>query len=359
MQKSTKISKKEAIILSKLFIDEFLPKEKWYQDIQPYIEAIVLFGSTAKGVNHLDSDIDILIFVPLGIENKYAKGEYFYKFKNREFNIVLRSIERLEKIVEEQTDISQAEIFRGSEILWEKSDKVRRLIDLVYKINDSDTFRKSYAYMRPNDLYKVETNATNEFHILRHFSYVEPEYSKTLVGKNYFYYDYTKNQFVKSIISPEDIEFALQTIGTKFFENIKGIENPKKLLNLIKEKLKLKIESGSISWIPQEKNRVATFSIQYNEKVGEENLIPISNLSEQEKTGIRKMPRSEHPGEKSLLINTITGVEKQSTNIISVEIVENNEFPFYFITAYPSANQNKKEYVDNKNFWDNYVFIIN
>ena len=27
-----KISKKEAVVLSKLFIDEFLSKEKWYQD---------------------------------------------------------------------------------------------------------------------------------------------------------------------------------------------------------------------------------------------------------------------------------------------------------------------------------------
>jgi len=280
---NTKISKGEAVTLSKLFIDKFLPKEKWYQNIKPYIEAVVLFGSVAKGMNRIDSDIDIFIFVPLDMENKYAKkGEYFYKFKNREFNIVLKSIERLEKIVEEQTDISQAEIFRGSKILWEKSDKVRRLIDSVCKINNSGAL-KPYEYIRLNDLYKVEINATNEFHILRHFSYVDPEYSKSLIGKNYFYYDYAKNKFVKSIISSEDVQYALNTKGTKFFENIKGIENPKKLLSLIKEKLKLKIESGSISWIPQEKNRIATFSIQYNEKVGEENLIPISSLVSKKK----------------------------------------------------------------------------
>jgi|TARA_Y100000310_G_scaffold289969_1_gene316787 predicted nucleotidyltransferase/ADP-ribose pyrophosphatase YjhB (NUDIX family) len=152
MQKSTKISKKEAIILSKLFIDEFLPKEKWYQNIKPYIEAIILFGSVAKGMNRIDSDIDILIFVPLGMENKYAKkGEYFYKFKDKEFNIVLRSIERLEKIAKEQTDVFQVDIFRNSEILWKKSDKVRKLISLVQKIknmnylftlHDKDIFKK-------------------------------------------------------------------------------------------------------------------------------------------------------------------------------------------------------------------------
>lgn len=342
MSKLTKISKQEAVVLSKLFIDELLPTKKWYQDIQPYMKAIVLFGSVTKGSNRPDSDIDLLIFVPIGIENKYAKGEYLFKFKDREFNIVLRSIERLEKIAKEQTDVFQAEIFRGCEILWEKSDKVRRLIDSVCKINNSGTL-KSYEYIKPNNIYKVETNATNEFHILRHFNYVDPEYLTTLIGQNYFYYDYAKNQFVKSIISSEDINFALQTIGTKFFDNIKGIENPEKLLNLIKEELKLKIENEGVDWISQEKTRVATFSIQYNEKVGEKNIIPISSLSDQEKARVKKIPRSEHEGEKSLLINTITDIEKQSTDIISVEIVENNEFPFYFITAYPNANQNEEE----------------
>ncbi len=186
---NTKISKKEAVVLLKLFIDEFLPKEKWYQNIQPHIEAIVLFGSVTKGLNRPDSDIDLLIFVPLGIENKYAKGEYFFKFKDREFNIVLRSIERLEKIAKEQTDVFQAELFRNSKILWEKSDKIRKLINSIQeiKINNNFISEKSYEQMKISDIDKVEINPTNEFHILRHFSYVDPKYSETLIGQNVFY----------------------------------------------------------------------------------------------------------------------------------------------------------------------------
>lgn len=363
MPKLTKISKEEAAVLSKLFINEFLPKEKWYQNIQPYIEAIVLFGSVTKNLNRPDSDIDLLIFVSIGIENKYAKGEYFFKFKDRDFNIVLRSIERLEKIAKEQTDVFQAEIFRNSEILLEKSDKIRKLINSIQeiKINNSFVSEKSYEKMNLDDLDKFEINPTNEFHVLRHFSSVDSEYSKTLIGQEYFYYDYAKKQFVKSIISQKDIQSALQTMGTKFFQNIKGIENPKKLLNFIKEKLKLEIENKNISWTLQEKNKTASFTIRYNKKIGDKNLIPISDLSIQEKTRIKTMPRSEHKGEESLLINTITGVKIQSVDIIAVEIVQTDEFPFYFITSYPKSNQSGKEYKeyeDKQNFWDDYVFVI-
>ena len=357
---NTKISKKEAIVLSKLFIDEFLPNEKWYQDIKPYIEAVVLFGSVTKGLNRPDSDIDLIIFVPIGIENKYAKGEYLFKFKDREFNIVLRSIERLEKIAKEQTDVFQAELFRGSEILWEKSDKIRKLLNLIQEIKFNNSFvsEKSYEQMKLSDLDKVEINPTNEFHILRHFSFVDPKYSKTLIGQKYFYYDYAKNKFVKSIISSEDIDFALQTIGTKFFSNINGIEDPKKLLKFIKEKLKPEIENKNIIWTLQGKNKTANFTIRYNKKIGDKNLIPISDLSIQDQKRIRQVPRSKHKGEESLLINTVTDVKMQSVDIISVEIVENNEFPFYFITAYPKSNQSGTEPDDKQNFWDNYVFVI-
>jgi len=37
-----------------------------------------LYGSVAKGTNRGDSDIDILLIVPLEVEQTYTSGEYFY-----------------------------------------------------------------------------------------------------------------------------------------------------------------------------------------------------------------------------------------------------------------------------------------
>lgn len=130
MQKLTKF---EAVEMVKNFIVEKLVQEKWYKDILPYIKAIVLYGSTAKGENRADSDIDVLVFVPLEIEKKYTEGEYVYEYKSREINIVLRSVEKLEKIAKGEHDLFQAEVFRKSQIIFENGTLIRDLIEIIKK----------------------------------------------------------------------------------------------------------------------------------------------------------------------------------------------------------------------------------
>lgn len=115
------ISKEQAIEIAKQFIDDILPNEGWYKAVQPYIGAILLYGSVAKGTNKPDSDIDILVILPLKAEEKYTTGEYFYNYQEQKINIVFRSIERLRKIAEEHKDETQKKVFRGSAII--KSDK--------------------------------------------------------------------------------------------------------------------------------------------------------------------------------------------------------------------------------------------
>ncbi len=123
-----KLTRKKGIEIIKKFISSDLKKEKWYQNIKHHIKAIVFYGSTAKELNKPDSDLDILIFVPLEIEHRYTKGEYYYSFNKRKINIVLRSIERLRKIAKENKNRIEAEVFRDSEIIFESDSEVRILI---------------------------------------------------------------------------------------------------------------------------------------------------------------------------------------------------------------------------------------
>lgn len=125
------INKKQAIELIKRFINSELNKEIWYQNIEKYLSAIVLYGSVAKGINRADSDIDILLFLPLEIEEKFTHGEYFYLFEDREINIVIRSIENLRKIAKGESDLFQKEIFRCSEIIYSDVE----IEGLIGKIN--------------------------------------------------------------------------------------------------------------------------------------------------------------------------------------------------------------------------------
>ena len=131
MNKETSITKEQAIELIKKFIEFELVNESWYQNIKEYLSAIVLYGSVAKGINRTDSDIDVLFFLPLEIEEKYTAGEYVYQFEGREVNIVIRSIEKLRKIAKEKSDEFQKEIFRDSEIIWSKDGEARELMNII------------------------------------------------------------------------------------------------------------------------------------------------------------------------------------------------------------------------------------
>lgn len=125
------ITREQAIELIKGFIELQLCNEVWYQDIKEHLSAIVLYGSTAKGTNRVDSDVDILLIMPLEIEEKYTTGEYFYQFEGREINIVIRSIERLRSIAEEKKDAFQKEIFRDSKIIWSRDNEVEKLLGII------------------------------------------------------------------------------------------------------------------------------------------------------------------------------------------------------------------------------------
>ena len=129
------------------------------------------------------------------------------------------------------------------------------------------------------NLEKFVINSTNEFHILRHYEFVDDSYKETLINKPYWYYDYSQKKYISSRISQNDVEYALETIGTKFYKNIKGIENPKKLLELIKKEFIKLISKDKIHWIFNGENKVAKFSINFDSAVGMINVLSINSLS--------------------------------------------------------------------------------
>jgi len=184
---------------------------------------------------------------------------------------------------------------------------------------------------------KFIINPTNEFHVLRHFQYVDKYYKKTLIGQLYWYYDYEQRKFLQAKISATDIENALETISTKFKKNIAGIENPKSLLTLIKHTFQELILNKKINWITYPEYKVASFNFDYLFSVGQMNCVNIDNISKKKKTQIKHVFRSKCAGENKVLVNIVSGVELFSTKTIHVEIVETKQLPFYIITAFPDC----------------------
>lgn len=134
MNAHTPLTKPQALTVVREFIANELPNEQWYQQVCKHIKAIVLYGSTAKGLNRVGSDIDLMLFMPLTIEEKCTTGEYFYNFSGREINIVIRSIERLRDIAQRQEDLFQKEVFRESVIVQSTDNEISRLLNKIAKI---------------------------------------------------------------------------------------------------------------------------------------------------------------------------------------------------------------------------------
>jgi inorganic pyrophosphatase len=130
------IDKPQAVKIAKDFLETELEEENWFVEVKPSVRAFVLYGSMAKETNRPDSDIDIMIILPLEQEEKYTKGEYFYGYKEFKINIVLRSMEKLRKIASEKKDIFQKEVFRKSEVLMDTDGEIANLLKEIGEINN-------------------------------------------------------------------------------------------------------------------------------------------------------------------------------------------------------------------------------
>ena len=189
-----------------------------------------------------------------------------------------------------------------------------------------------------NNLKKYIINPTNEFHVLRHFKYVDDSYKETLINQPYWYYNYDQKKFISSRISQIDIESALKIISTKFDKNTTGIENPRKLLKIIKHEFQKLLSTNKIYWIDNLENKVTTFTFDHKFSVGQMNCLAIDNISEKDKERIKRVSRSDCIGEDTITVNTISGIELFSTKTIRVEIVESKQLSFYTITAFPDCS---------------------
>lgn len=216
------------------------------------------------------------------------------------------------------------------------------------------------------DVASITANPSNEYHILRHYPRMPVEYSDALLGKDYEYFDYEKNSYVSSTISQDDIEIAYKTKGSRFFENVPGIEDPTKLIELIREEFRKRVVNGDAFWLQKEIFQAVVFTIDYHVVVGYKDLIPINSLSSDEQARVLTVPRGSSGSEKTVIIKTITNISKKPTSRISVKIVRLPNKPEIYLTAYPgepapgfpNSNQSPEEYEYSKNFWDNHVFIV-
>ena len=181
-------------------------------------------------------------------------------------------------------------------------------------------------------------NATNEYHILRHYQTVSDKYTASLVNKPFFYYDHNKESFIKDQINIQDLQCALASIGTKFLSNIPGINTPRELLKLIESHFEILKQSEQIKWQQKEGYQYTSFILEYSHPVGNINCLSIESLTKEQKVKVKQQTRSQCKGESDVLVNAIQGIATKTTNKICVQITESSDLPFLFVSAYPYCN---------------------
>ena len=195
-------------------------------------------------------------------------------------------------------------------------------------------------------------NTTTEFHILRHFDKVTDEYVSSLIGQDYFYYDYLKDEMIEKKLTNQEIGFALDTKGSKFDSELTILENPQNVLKFIQNEIK----NYNIKWTKSGENQTTEFQIKFPGNIGYCNLLSISDLTSDELLKVKKINRSNLVGEDSVMVNYLEHKKnKQPTNILNIELVKTPKLPFLWITAYPID----QKFIDSEStrFWDDIVIL--
>ena len=181
-------------------------------------------------------------------------------------------------------------------------------------------------------------NATNEYHILRHYQTVSDKYTASLINKPFFYYDHNKESFIKDQINIQDLQSALASIGTKFSSNIPGKNTPRELLKLIESHFETLKQSDQIKWQQEQDYQFTSFIIEYSQPIGNINCLSLESLTMDQKAKVKQLTRSQCKGESGILVNTIQGIATKTTNKICVQITDSSHLPFLFVSAYPYCN---------------------
>ena len=186
----------------------------------------------------------------------------------------------------------------------------------------------------------IEISKKIKYHLLRHFEIISSDYRNDLMLSGY---------------SIADINYGLTISGSKFCR--KFATSPQEVIEKV-----LKNEQTLIC----ENNRVEV-SIPFSKTVypfgvGTTNVVPLSELSKDEVSAIKKYPRSHS---NPYLVNSVKRVKKELT--CQVNLILGNRHGFYeLITLFPGkiappipnkAVHTTNEYKQFNNFWCNHAFL--
>lgn len=160
-------------------------------------------------------------------------------------------------------------------------------------------------------------NPTTIFHLLRHFQVADPKISEYLIGKNHWYYDYSKDMFLQSQIEVEDIEKAVTSKGSKFSENL-SIEE---IIDIIQRECTQR--ESNFEWQGSGPVWRTEWQIEYDKPVGKMSVKDLHDLSEEDIHRVKEVKRSDLSGDEYNTVKILSNYEGlvEDTHFIQIEMV--------------------------------------
>lgn len=170
------------------------------------------------------------------------------------------------------------------------------------------------------------------FYCLKHLKKVNKQTSDYLIEKGH---------------TVAEIQQQIELIGSKFFSNF--CQSPIELYEQITDRVPSKI-------IHQENGNV-TYCYTFEENIGYDSIIAISELNSKERNSIVLENRNQYE------VKVIRKNKRNATNQLNVVFQKkNNEiitmFPGIYAPPLPAAWMNKEEHSLANEFWEKYVFIV-
>lgn len=191
--------------------------------------------------------------------------------------------------------------------------------------------------------YRPEFSTTAQYHILRHFDWIDEDYRKILKSKTEY--------------KDEDINAQLMLSGSKFKQSF--AENPLQLWNEV-------LNHPDFEFPDSNKIEGKTFVIRlsfgrdnYPNGIGTDSLVGLHQLLPEEKTSLIKKERS------GFMVNHIHLKQKNTTwdlNLIfwkDINFFVKTIFPGIYAPPFPdAARQSNSEFTENESFWEQHAFVF-
>jgi hypothetical protein len=232
-------------------------------------------------------------------------------------------------------------------------------------IDGVEFYGKILGEVRPEEVEGLEPTPTSELHLGRHWNSLPESYTSALVGKEYEYYDQASKSVQKVQITPEKIAASFNVKGSKFYDNVSGLENPARLIAFVREEATRRAQDGSLKWFDVGYGKRTVFTVELPEEIGRDGLVSLSDLSEGELAQLEQQPRGKlqgddfkvnvikgHPGKPTRKISVMIGIMKGETKPVVFAA-----FPGENAPPFPTDQQGFAEREYGKRFWEQHAFI--